>query len=56
MAENSFHGYGIVESVNIDFAFVEKEKEEYYDYQIIKQENVMLEGSDHSPVLLSIDS
>ena len=24
--ENSYHGYGINESVNVDFAFVEKSK------------------------------
>lgn len=44
-----------MEQVNVDFAFVEKNMKEKYDYQIIKQDNMMYEGSDHRPVILTID-
>lgn len=54
LVENSYHGYGLNESVNVDFAFVEKNMEEKYDYEIIKQDNVMDEGSDHRPIILTI--
>lgn len=52
--DNSWHGYGREEQVNVDFAFVEKNMIKSYDYKIIKQENMMLEGSDHRPIVISI--
>lgn len=55
ISDNSWHGYGTMEQVNVDFAFVEKNMKEKYDYQIIKQDNMMYEGSDHRPVILTID-
>ena len=54
LVENSYHGYGLNESVNVDFAFVEKSMEEKYDYEIIKQDDVLNEGSDHRPIILTI--
>ncbi len=47
--ENSYHGYAVNEPVNVDFAFVEKSKINNYEYEIIKQEDIMQEGSDHRP-------
>ncbi len=55
IVENSYHGYGVNESVNVDFAFVEKSKINKYAYKIIKQENMMKEGSDHRPVVITIN-
>ena len=52
--ENSYHGYGINEPVNVDFAFVEKNKMDNYEYEIIKQDEMMQEGSDHRPVIITI--
>ena len=52
--DNSWHGYGVQEQVNVDFAFIEKEKSQYYDYRIIKQSNMMDEGSDHRPIIITI--
>lgn len=52
--DNSWQGYGTMEQVNVDFAFVEKNREECYDYKIIKQEVMMKEGSDHRPVIITI--
>ena len=52
--ENSYHGYGINEPVNVDFAFVEKNKMDNYEYEIIKQDEMMQEGSDHRPVIVTI--
>lgn len=54
LIENSYHGYGLNESVNVDFAFVEKSMEEKYDYKIIKQDDMLNEGSDHRPIILTI--
>lgn len=54
ISDNSWHGYGTKEQVNVDFAFVEKNMEEKYDYEIIKQDNMMDEGSDHRPIILTI--
>ena len=53
--ENSYHGYGLNGYVHVDFAFIEKEKKEYFDYEIIKQETLNLEGSDHRPIILTIN-
>ncbi len=53
--ENSYHGYGINESVNVDFAFVEKSKINNYKYEIIKQNDMMKEGSDHRPIIITIN-
>ena len=54
ISDNSWHGYGTKEQVNVDFAFVEKSMEEKYEYEIIKQDNMMNEGSDHRPIILTI--
>lgn len=53
--DNSWHGYGTKEQVNVDFAFIEKIMEEKYEYEIIKQDNMMDEGSDHRPIILTIN-
>ena len=53
--DNSWHGYDTKEQVNVDFAFIEKSKYENYDYEIIKQKNIMDEGSDHRPVIITIN-
>lgn len=55
ISDNSWQGYGIMEQVNVDFAFVEKIKEDVYDYEIIKQVDMMEEGSDHRPIIITID-
>ena len=54
VVENSYPGYGLNESVNVDFAFVERSMEEKYDYKIIKQDDMLNEGSDHRPIILTI--
>ncbi len=54
-SDNSWHGYGTKEQVNVDFAFVEKSKINIYDYKIIKQDRVMQEGSDHRPIIVSVN-
>lgn len=54
ISDNSWHGYGTKEQVNVDFAFIEKNKEKYYDYKIIKQDDMIKEGSDHRPVIIEI--
>lgn len=54
VSDNSWHGYGTKEQVNVDFAFIQKNKINYYDYKIIKQDNMMKEGSDHRPIIVSI--
>ena len=55
VSDNSWHGYGTKEQVNVDFAFVKKEMIDCYNYEIIKQDNMMLEGSDHRPIIISIN-
>ena len=35
--DNSWQGYGTQEQVNVDFAFVEKNKKDFYNYTIINQ-------------------
>lgn len=40
---------------NVDFAFVEKNKVNAYEYQIIKQNNMKDEGSDHRPIIITIN-
>lgn len=52
--DNSWHGYETMELVNVDFAFVEKDKKSCYEYFLIKQENMMTEGSDHRPIIMTI--
>ena len=54
ISDNSWQDYGTQEQVNVDFAFVEKNKEEKYDYEIIKQDHMLNEGSDHRPIILTI--
>lgn len=52
--DNSWHGYGTKEQANVDFAFVERKMEEKYDYEMIKQDDMLNEGSDHRPIILTI--
>lgn len=52
--DNSWHGYGTKEQVNVDFAFIEKNKINDYQYQIIKQTDMKDEGSDHRPIIITI--
>lgn len=54
ITDNSWQGYGIMEQVNVDFAFIEKSKINCYDYKIIKQDDMMKEGSDHRPIIIEI--
>lgn len=54
IGDNSWHGYGKKEQVNPDFAFVEKSMINFYDYKIVKQDDMMQEGSDHRPIIVSI--
>lgn len=51
---NSYHGYGLNEEVNVDFAFIQSNKAELYDYEVIKHSKRKLEGSDHRPVIVTI--
>lgn len=53
--DNSWQGYGTKEQVNVDFAFVEKNKINDYEYQIVKQSNMKDEGSDHRPIIITIN-
>ena len=52
MSDCSWHGYGYKESVNVDFA--EKGMLSHYDYEMIKQYDIMNGGSDHRPIVISI--
>lgn len=54
--DQSWHGYGQKEQVNVDFAFVEHDKKDCYEYEIIKQKDMFEEGSDHRPVMITIQS
>lgn len=54
ISDNSWHGYGTKEQVNVDFAFVNKIIEEKCDYEIIKQDDMLDEGSDHRPIIITI--
>ena len=54
ITDNSWHGYGAMEQVNVDFAFIEKSKKDFYDYKIIKQDDMLKEGSDHRPIIIEI--
>lgn len=54
ITDNSWQGYGTKEQVNVDFAFIEKDKKDCYDYIIIKQADMMKEGSDHRPIIIEI--
>lgn len=53
--DNSWQGYGTKEQVNVDFAFIEKNKINDYEYQIIKQADMKDEGSDHRPIIITIN-
>lgn len=53
--DNSWQGYGTKEQVNVDFAFINKDDYDKYEYQIIKQNNMFDEGSDHRPVIITIN-
>lgn len=53
--DNSWQGYGTKEQVNVDFAFIEKSKMNDYEYQIIKQTDMKDEGSDHRPIIITIN-
>jgi endonuclease/exonuclease/phosphatase family metal-dependent hydrolase len=50
VSDNSWHGYGLKEQVNVDFAFIEKNIVNLCDYEIVKQKNIKEEGSDHRPI------
>lgn len=54
VSDNSWHGYGTKEQVNVDFAFIDKNIINFCDYKIVKQDNMMKEGSDHRPIIVSI--
>lgn len=53
--EPSYHGYGLNIYVHVDFAFIEKDKETLYDYKLICQQSLEDEGSDHRPVIITIN-
>ncbi|MCI8575413.1 MAG: hypothetical protein HFI09_02985 [Bacilli bacterium] len=53
--DNSWHGYGTKEQVNVDFAFIKENMTNHFDYRIIKQDNMIEEGSDHRPIIITID-
>ena len=53
--DNSWQGYGTKEQINVDFAFIEKSKMNDYEYQIIKQTDMKDEGSDHRPIIITIN-
>lgn len=53
--QNSYHGYGINKAVNVDFAFVEKNISKNCSYKIISQKEINDEGSDHRPILLTLE-
>ena len=55
VSDNSWHGYGTKEQVNVDFAFVEKNTITSYNYQIVKQDDMKRDGSDHRPIIISIN-
>ncbi len=55
VTDNFWHGYGTKEQVNVDFAFIEKNKKNHFEYKVIKQKNVMQEGSDHRPIIIEIN-
>lgn len=44
----------ISNTFNVDFDFVEKSKNNFYDYTIIKQKDMMKEGSDHRLIIIRI--
>lgn len=50
----SYHGYNQNGPYNVDFAIIENNKKECYDYKIIEQEDMMKEGSDHRPIIIAI--
>ncbi len=54
VSDNSWHGYGTKEQVNVDFAFIDKNIINFCDYKIVKQDNMMKEGSDHRPIIVSV--
>ena len=54
ISDNSWQGYGTQEQVNVDFAFIRKSDNKEYEYEIIKQETMEKEASDHRPVLITI--
>lgn len=52
--DQSWHGYGTKEQVNVDFAFIPKDYIHCYSYKIVRQDSMMQEGSDHRPVIIEI--
>lgn len=54
ISDNSWQGYGTQEQVNVDFAFIPKNDKMLYEYNIIKQDNMNNEASDHRPVIITI--
>lgn len=53
--DNSYHGYGKEEAVNADFAFIPETIKDKCSYQMIRQEKFENEGSDHRPVVYTIN-
>jgi hypothetical protein len=52
--DQSWHGFGTMEQVTVDFAFIPKEHKNKYSYNIIKQDDIFDEGSDHRPIIIEI--
>ena len=50
--DKSYHAYGNRQGLNIDFAFVDNNIKSNIRYNLIKQSSILLEGSDHRPVIL----
>ena len=55
IVRHSYHGYNLNGPYNVDFAFIEKSKINCYNYKIIRQDDIMKEGSDHRPIIIEID-
>lgn len=55
ISDNSWHGYGLKEQANVDFAFIEKDKINNYNYRIIKEYNILNEASDHRMIIIDIN-
>lgn len=51
---NSYHGYAVNESVNVDFAFVPKSDADKYEWCCYSEGDRRNEGSDHKPVVITI--
>lgn len=54
ICDNSYHGYGVNEPVNVDFGFVRKKDTSLFTHKVLKKENMKDEPSDHRPVVFTI--